>query len=491
MIRRTTATIATLLGSRRALRVSLSLLVLGLPVSALAQTPPAPAGGGAPPVSGGGSGMPTAPGTAGQKPAVGSGATSAAPVSSAAVVKLKKEIQGDFGYRFVSANGETALTALTPLPAATGTDVLVGVPSNVDAKTAKLEVLDNTRGNLARFAIKTDAPLTLNESSFTYAQRINVPVQKGGLGVIGAQVTLADAAKTYNKTTTLQPSDGGLARFDNVPLGKELTATVSYTEHKISVTQNLPAARTGEGWAPMTVDWVDAKTVAPPVPVAVPGTPAVPSRGDSAESGSHRDRAEAQTNTNPFAGVFSTLISLLFLGGIFYGLYWLYQTGRLKNVFDKLGLSNAVMATDAGSPAPSPFDKPTKPAIQPITDGTADPFGGIGMAGGGMGAAPAPVVSGPRLVATMGTYAGSIFPLLGPSMDIGRDAGNPIPLPNDTNASRRHATVQITNGQVVLVDNGSSNGTYVNGVRIAGQTPQPLRSGDEVNIGNTRFRFEA
>ena len=149
------------------------------------------------------------------------------------------------------------------------------------------------------------------------------------------------------------------------------------------------------------------------------------------------------------------------------------------------------MATEAGAPASSPFDKPAKPAIQPITDGTADPFGGVGMAGGGMGAAPMPLATGPRLVATMGTYAGAIFPLLGPSTDIGRDAGNPIPLPNDTNTSRRHATLQLTNGQVVLVDNGSSNGTYVNGARIASQVPQPLRTGDEVNIGNTRFRFEA
>jgi hypothetical protein len=480
----------TLFTPQRALRLSLSVLALSLPLAAPAQNPPGQSRGNGAPIS---SGAPaTSAGSAGQS-APGSGsAPVAAPVSSSAVVKLKKEIQGgDFGYRFVSANGETALTELKPLPVATGTDVLVGVPSNLDIKTAKLEVLDNTRGNLARLPIKTDASIPLTEGSFTYAQRINVPVQKGGLGVIGAQVTLADAAKTYNKTTTLQASDGGLARFDNVPLGKELTATVSYADHKMGVTQTLLPTRTGDGWAPMAVDWADAKTVPAPVPVAVAATPNTPARGDSADNSSRRDRSDVQNNAGPFSGVLSTIVSLVFLGGIFYGVYWLYQTGRLKNVMDKLGLSSAMMATEAGTAAPSPFDKPAKPPIQPITDGTVDPFGGIGIAGGGMGAAPAPVVSGPRLVATMGTYAGSIFPLLGPSMDIGRDAGNPIPLPNDTNTSRRHATVQMTNGQVVLVDNGSSNGTYVNGVRIASQAPQPLRSGDEVNIGNTRFRFEA
>jgi len=499
MILRTT----TLFSPRRALRLSLGVLALSLPLSALAQTPPASTDSAGRPPKAASAGHGTSEASSGQNaPGSGSGAPAGAsgsppavaPVSSSAVVKLKKEIQGgDFAYRFVSANGETALTALTPLPVATGTDVLVGVPSNVDAKTAKLEVLDSTHGNLARLAIKTDAAIPLTESSFTYAQRINIPVQKGGLGLIGAQVTLADAAKTYNKTTTLQASDGGLARFDNVPLGRELTATVSYADHKIGSTQTLPASRTGDGWSPMAVDWADVKTVPAPVPVPVASavTPGIPAGNGSADSAYSRERSDTQANTNPFGGVLSTLVSLLFLGGIFYGVYWLYQTGRLKNVLDKLGLSSAVMATEAGAAAPSPFAKPAKPPIQPITDGTVDPFGGVGMAGGGMGAAPLAVVSGPRLVATMGTYAGTIFPLLGPSMDIGRDPGNPIPLPNDTNTSRRHATLQMTNGQVVLVDNGSSNGTYVNGVRIAGQVPQPLRPGDEVNIGNTRFRFEA
>jgi len=474
-----------LFSPHRALRLSLCMVALSLPVAALAQNPPAGSGQTQPPVTG----------SSGSPATSTSGAPSTTPVSSSAVVKLTKQIQGDFGYRFVSANGETALTALTPLPAATGTEVVVGVPSTVDVKTAKLEILDNTRGNLARFPIKTDAAIPLTESSFTYAQRINVPVQKAGLGVIGAQVTLTDATKTYNKTTTLQAADGGLARFDNVPLNKELTATVSYADHKVGVTQTLPASRTGDGWAPMSVDWADAKTVPAPVPVTAANTPAPSSRssrGEGSDSDTRHDRSDTQSSAGPFSGVLSTLVSLIFLGAIFYGVYWLYQTGRLKNVMDKLGLTNAMMATDAGTgTAPSPFDKPAKPPIQPITDGTADPFGGIGMAGGGMGATPAPVASGPRLVATMGTYAGSIFPLVGPSMDIGRDAGNPIPLPNDTNTSRRHATVQMTNGQVILVDNSSSNGTYVNGVRIPGQTPQPLRPGDEVNIGNTRFRFEA
>jgi hypothetical protein len=180
---------------------------------------------------------------------------------------------------------------------------------------------------------------------------------------------------------------------------------------------------------------------------------------------------------------------------------WAYHQGHIKTLLDKAGINTAQMAT-GGSPQPSPFDKPAKAPLTPITEGTADPLGGMGgmagggMAGGGIGGvgvmAAAPVVAaGPRLVATMGTYAGSIFPLIGGAVDIGRDTGNGVPLPNDTNASRRHATIQTTGGQFAVVDNGSSNGTFVNGVRINVQTPQPLRPGDELQVGMTRFRFEA
>ena len=152
---------------------------------------------------------------------------------------------------------------------------------------------------------------------------------------------------------------------------------------------------------------------------------------------------------NPLSGIVSTVVSLLFLGGVGYGLYWAYQNGHLKNLLDKLGIQTQPVA--AGGPQASPFDKPQKAPVQPITEGTADPLSGSGnFAGSGAAgfAAAAPVASaGPRLVGTMGAYAGSIFPLNGTALDIGRDAGNPIALPGDTNASRRHATVQFAAGR--------------------------------------------
>ena len=77
-----------------------------------------------------------------------------------------------------------------------------------------------------------------------------------------------------------------------------------------------------------------------------------------------------------------------------------------------------------------------------------------------------------------------------PEMVLGRQAECDLQL-TEGHASRKHATLQVAGGQCVVMDNGSSNGTFVNGVRIVTQTPHPLRPGDELTVGNTRFRFEA
>lgn len=66
------------------------------------------------------------------------------------------------------------------------------------------------------------------------------------------------------------------------------------------------------------------------------------------------------------------------------------------------------------------------------------------------------------------------------TFNIGRDAGNQIVL-NDTLVSRNHAQLTILdNGQVMIKDLGSSNGTFVNGNRI---TESYLNHGDIVKCG--------
>jgi hypothetical protein len=58
---------------------------------------------------------------------------------------------------------------------------------------------------------------------------------------------------------------------------------------------------------------------------------------------------------------------------------------------------------------------------------------------------------------------------------------------SDQNVSRRHAEVRRQDGEFVVVDLGSTNGTRVNG---AGVRERRLADGDEITVGSTNLRFE-
>ncbi len=65
---------------------------------------------------------------------------------------------------------------------------------------------------------------------------------------------------------------------------------------------------------------------------------------------------------------------------------------------------------------------------------------------------------------------------------MGRQSGNDVVVP-DEQVSRRHAEIEERNGGLIVSDLGSSNGTFVNGTRIA--SPQSLQPGDTVQVGTT------
>ncbi len=65
---------------------------------------------------------------------------------------------------------------------------------------------------------------------------------------------------------------------------------------------------------------------------------------------------------------------------------------------------------------------------------------------------------------------------------IGRGPGSDVRLP-DTSVSHRHATLRGQGSEFALVDEGSTNGTFVGDVRIAARTSRLVRSGDTVRVG--------
>lgn len=54
----------------------------------------------------------------------------------------------------------------------------------------------------------------------------------------------------------------------------------------------------------------------------------------------------------------------------------------------------------------------------------------------------------------------------------------------ENGVGRRHGRVFIQNGQVFVEDLDSTNGSFLNASRLAPRSPQPLRDGDELRLGN-------
>ncbi len=118
--------------------------------------------------------------------------------------------------------------------------------------------------------------------------------------------------------------------------------------------------------------------------------------------------------------------------------------------------------------------------VEPVT-------GGTGPAAAAAKAAeqpePAPATAELRLV-EKGKSARA-YPLTRDRVIIGRLAESDIVV-SDPGASRRHAEVRRQNGDYVISDLGSTNGTRVNGRSIGERT---LEEGDRINIGRTVLEF--
>jgi predicted component of type VI protein secretion system len=73
------------------------------------------------------------------------------------------------------------------------------------------------------------------------------------------------------------------------------------------------------------------------------------------------------------------------------------------------------------------------------------------------------------------------------SLTIGRDQGRNIVLPTKT-ASRKHCRLDLVNGMPVVVDEGSANGTLVNGAKIGG--PTRVDENSKIDVGEFRITLQ-
>jgi hypothetical protein len=369
--------------------------------------------------------------------------------------------------------------------------------------SAKVAVDDATKGNTAIVGIPANDTIQLRASDFDRVHTVHVDVTYQGKPLQAAKVTLKGGDGTA-QVKGVEPGNKGRATFQDVSAGK-CKLTLVYGD-------NLTETRDVE----VLTDHAEKELVlsaavtnaAPTLDAPANGIPVVPATSPSTSTQPQSTvpglpgTQQVAPSGGGFAGLLGNLIGLAIVAGLIYALYRWAQSGGMGSTLKKWGIETAgpVPATDAGTPW-----APNQPAAPVIADPTKCQFCGqtrdaagncaCTLAAGANGAVGMPVAapgapSQPRLVGTMGVYSGTIFPIVanGSGIIVGRDPANAISLSNDTTVSRRHASLRTDGSGVAVVDEGSSNGIYVNGVRISGT--QTLSPGDEVQIGNTRFRFE-
>lgn len=200
---------------------------------------------------------------------------------------------------------------------------------------------------------------------------------------------------------------------------------------------------------------------------------------DAAKAEQTRPAASAN---NPVAQFFNLLIGLAAVGAIGYAIWRYYQNNQAQvdDVLKKAGVAQdpadhtGAMPTVA-APAPRTITKIELPDAAP----SATPM------------APVPVGTGavaPDLLPRLRGDDGLDTLLQEGTTTVGRENAT-LTFAGESSLSRRHAELVRTGGSVVVRDLGSTNGTWVNGVRI--QAEHELNPGDTVQFGAIRFRYEA
>jgi hypothetical protein len=423
---------------------------------------------------------------------------------------------------WLEAHTASGTQAQAPVPAS-GDRAALSLPAGPGGLREWLVLaLDQKSGYVAAKTLpakNTPTSVSFSTTDFNRVHRVRVQVTGAGeKPIANASVTLTDVSG-LSLSKVIDPTSAGMAEFTDVPSGNaKLVVTPGggkSTSKDVDI--NLPKGETVQN---LTVPLPEITAVVEPPAAATPGgTPSSTSPSGSEEAtGTDAKSAgdegtdatdKAAPSESPAAPVsppepaprggsgLGTFVGLILIGGVG---YWLYLRARdqgwtLDKALARLGVQPvepASVAAGAGS-TPAPPPPPVDPSICAFCGQRKDPVTGacacsLDASPAGLASAPpSSSGSGPRLVAVGGLAMGQIFPLAGDAT-IGRDAGNSIALAMDSTVSRSHAVISPEDGGFVIRDQGSSNGTFVNGARV---TESPLSPGDEVSIGGTRFRFEA
>ncbi len=95
--------------------------------------------------------------------------------------------------------------------------------------------------------------------------------------------------------------------------------------------------------------------------------------------------------------------------------------------------------------------------------------------------APLPPEQRYSLAVIAGSQAGSVFPITKPRVYLGRGSAMDIQV-KDSEVSRKHAMIEVRGSEVMLIDLGATNGTWVGGKRA---DQAEISNQDEFTVGST------
>ncbi len=327
--------------------------------------------------------------------------------------------------------------------------------------TAVLWVLESKTGNMARLKVdELKETLTIGSDDWTHVARLQVNVRAQERPVATALVTLKDESGSQ-RMQVLEPTAEGILLFERVPLGQVVVEVRYGDDQKATQEMRLKAERDERVPVLNIALSGEVETVAPPKATAQ----------DQAPAGSR------------IGAIVMFLLALALAIGVLVLLVRLalQKEKPLAEAMQKLGVELPTPDGGGTTTAPTGFATaaPPQPDLPPLETAGVAPTATPTVEAG---ATPT------RLVGLQGAYAGQVFNIGAELITIGREGGNTIVLDQEATVSRRHAQLTRQNGELIVQDLGSTNGTFVNGQRIS--APTPLRVGDTVQFGMASFRVE-
>lgn len=397
----------------------------------------------------------------------------AAPITALAQQKLHIELE--------SAATRVAWVADQPGPAPDNATKFDGKSADITAGSIHpncfLEVIDSSTGNLALKKVADPSKAILvKDADFNLIGHVQVQVEHNS-----APVSVASVQLNGSQAQLIDPSSQGIADFYAVKPGN-LQLAITY--HSGSISKVQKQAFTEDLQRDQPVPLLLVSITSPVDTVAAAGQNAAAPISAPANASAKTSQSPPTPARGGLAEVVLYIGVVLFVALVFYGGFtWLRNNQqKTQDVLQKVGVKLQdpvhIDPTIVGGPLTPAAPQPQQQII--LSDAAPTP---LLSPGAPVFAAP-PSSGQPRVV----RENGQAFDLLEGISVVGRDAGMTISLAGESSVSRHHAEISRQGDQVFVKDLGSTNGTFVNGHKIDAQTA--LKSGDTVQFGMVRFRYE-